>query len=342
MHSRVPKIFIGKSVSRTASVTPFPSAGTYTATPAVGEILILDKNKAVMVAGTTYAESNEIYIAETLSETYSIVTEAGTSIANIKRILLSDAINGKNVNVYTGKAYVAKAEKTASVTFGTTTVTIGTEYVIRIVYKDIKEHPGQFTHTYRVIATDTDATTLVIAFKAKINADSKTRVVASNNVATTLVLTGMPIPSCTSSLNNIDEFYMVDFEVFEYYVATSGERTSLLATSAITYTEANYGIGTWEQVRDAEKHDLVTRGITNNVQFPVITPDFRTVKSTNYDTITIEFDQSYEASNLLNYKETPKLAKLFIVDGAAQTTNILAALNPWMASTPKGFDNVTV
>jgi hypothetical protein len=339
MHSRVPKVFIGKSVAISVN-QPFPAGAVYTA-PTVGEIIILNKNMTRLASTYTVAVSDTIYIAEVLAETYTVGT------LTVNRILLSDAIVGSQVKSYLGKSYAPKVEKVATLDFAGATITAGTEYVIRIIYKDIVEHPGQFTHTYRVTPTLSTSATLITAFKAAINNDSKSRVVATGT--TTLILTAMAIPSGTSSLNDIDAFNMIDFEVVEYYVSnaagTAGQHISLLDQSKVTYTDGSYGAGNWAAVRDAEKNDATTRGLTNKTQFPVQGPIFRTNAGSNYDCIVIEYNTQYEASNLINYKETPKIATIFVVDGAAQgvgTGSFTVILNTWMASLGKGFAAITL
>ena len=53
-------------------------------------------------------------------------------------------------------AYAAKVESTVSFDWTGVTPVPGYRYVIRLIYKDLYEHPGQFTHTYEHIATATD------------------------------------------------------------------------------------------------------------------------------------------------------------------------------------------
>lgn len=356
MYSRVKKVFIGKDINRTSNAVVYPYLnGSSTAQNAAeGEIFVLDKNRNILSAGATITDTDVIYIAEVLGGTMTYANEAGTSIT-AKKVLVSDPINGAYVRKYSGKAYTAKAEKTCTLDNITQTITAGDEYVIRIVYKDVKEHPGQKTHTYRYIAKTSANDDLYTAFAALINGDVNARVTASvNNDGTTdtLTLTAKAIPECTTALTDIDEFRMVDFEVFFYWVdQTASTYKGLgpfsevtLATNGIAYTGPTYPQGSWEVVRDAEKSVLSQQfGVTNRIWFPVRQPDFRTTKSETYDKVTIEHDDFIQTPDNGYRKSVRKVTELYIPNTATsnQMDNILAVLNPWMASLPSAFNNIS-
>jgi hypothetical protein len=330
MYSRVEKVFIGKDISRTSSAVVFPYLnGSSTAQNAAeGEIFVLDKNKNIMAAGATVADSDVIYIAEVLGGTQTYANEAGTSIT-ANKVIISDPIVGKYVTNYSGRAYTAKAEKTA--VFTLTGTTSGRETIVRIVYKDIKEHPGQFTHTYRFFESGTAATDAT-ALCALINKHSGARVTASPSTAQ-VTLTGKAIPECTTALTDIDEFKMVDFEVFITYVSSTGVRTDY--NLSIAYTGPTYGVGTWEQVRDAEKKVITNQfGPTNRITFPVVEPAKRTIKSETYDVVNIESEVAFVTPDNGYNKRTKVGTKLFIPNTATsnQMSTVLTVLNPWMES----------
>ena len=152
MMTRVNKIFIGKDINRTAQLVDDAAFTVVQTNIKEGEIVVLDKNFAVLAETATYADSNVIYIAEGSSEVVTYTNEAGTSFTS-RKIILSDAIDGARVVTYNGKDYAAKSEEVVTIGAISGTITAGTEYVLRIVYNDITEHPGQFTQTYRCIVT---------------------------------------------------------------------------------------------------------------------------------------------------------------------------------------------
>jgi hypothetical protein len=186
MLNRVDKVLIGKNISRTASLVVYGSGGNL----AEGEIVVLDKNKTILTAGSTAADSDVIYVAEGTGDTYSYVTAGtGTSVSGVRKMIVSDPIKYNQVKNFTGRSYAAAVEQVTTIVGSTFAPVVGTEYTLRIVYKDTFERPGQLTYTYRVIATTTTVTDLWSAFVAKINAHAARRVVATTP-ASNLVLTG--------------------------------------------------------------------------------------------------------------------------------------------------------
>jgi hypothetical protein len=332
-YTRVNKVFVAGDISSTATVQIDDPAtsGTYIAE---GEIVVLDKNKDVLSAGSTVGDTDTIYIAFGTDKTFSYVNEAGTSITGARVIEFSDPIEGKNVLDYVGNSYAAPTQAVATIDAGLTPV-VGEEYGIRIVYKDLYQHPGQFTHTYRELATSTSLSDLFDAFEAQINGHSGARVTA---VATTgpdlLTLTAKAVDD-NETVESINEYSQVNFEVFLV--------TDNFGTSEVAYTaNPSRGYGYWKLVRDAEKHALSYKGITNRTHFPVIKPDLRTVKDETYDQILIIHSKSYTQANSQYEATTPLRTEIYLPVGAGQTTTLLGILNPWMASLPQSFSNVTV
>ena len=344
MLQRTNKLLIGKDISRDAQVADGAVITTTAGSTGLGdgEIVVLDKNFKVMAAGSTIAVTDIIYICQGTSETFSYSNEPGTLVSSVRRLLFSDPIEGAKVKKYTGISYAAKSEQIDSWDLTGITPVSGTEYFVRIVYKDMNEHPGQFTQTYRVIADGaTLHTNLIDLLLVKINKHAGRRVDATHT-ATTLVLTSRAIPECTTGLTDLEEFRMVEFESFLNYVDADGNWTELGAT--VTRTVADYGSGTWEQVRDLEKRALPYRGIHNFTVFPVQLPVQNAVKSATYDLIVIEHDKSYISPDNQYVKQAPLTTILAFVVPSSGTQEIttLGVLNPWFASLPGAFANVTV
>ncbi len=346
MLQRTNKLLIGKDISRDAQVVDGAIITTTVASTGLadGEVVVLDKNFKVLAAGSTIADSDTIYICQGTGETYTYVNETGTSTASNRRLIFSDPIEGRLVRSYKGVSYAAKSEQTDSWVLTALTPVAGTEYLLRIVYKDMNEHPGQFTQTYRVISADATLDNLGAAIAAKVTAHSGARVTCTYTAGTdTLLITGKPIPECTTSVNDLEEFRMVEFESFILYVDSDGNWQEA-STTSLTRTAAEYGSGTWEQVRDIEKRALPYRGVTNFTMFPVKQPAMRTVAGATYDIITIEHDKSYVSPDNQYVKQAPITTQIaFVVPTTGtQEASVLAVLNPWMASTPMALPNVAV
>jgi hypothetical protein len=225
------------------------------------------------------------------------------------------------------------------------TPVVGTEYIVRIIYKDVKEHPGQFTQTYRYVSTTATLDTFGTAIAAKINAHAGRRVNATYTTGTdALLLTAREIPEGATGLTDIDKFSMVEFDVVFNYVNSSGNWTVWPTTSTtITYSAAAKGSGEWETLRDLEKDVIGYRGISNLTHFPVLQPDFETVKDETYDMIVIEHEVPYQSPDNQYVKNAPQSTVIAIPYTATsnQMDSVLAQLNPWMASCPGAFANVS-
>ncbi len=348
MLTRVNKVLIGKDISRDAQVIGGIGIVTLCASTglAEGEIVPLDENKLVLTAGSTIADTSTIYFVEGTGETISFTNETGTLVTSSRKIIFSDPIEGAKVKAWNGNSYAAKSEQSTAISVTGHTTVAGTEYIIRIIYKDINEHPGQFVHSYRIIGVgtlDTDMASLV----TKINSHKGRRVNASYATNTDiLTLAAKPIPENTTSVNDIDEFSMVEFDAVTVYVDATTKLWTQSATWPVSTTDtaASYGSGTWEQVRDMEKFAQGYRGVFNRIQFPVEKPDFRTTKSATYDLLVIEHDKSYQSPDNQYVKQTPLTTVIAIPvpSSGTQMATLLNEVNPWFASLPGAFTNVTV
>jgi len=350
MLKRVDKILIGTDIDREAALV-----GGYSihdiiahANVDIGEIIILDRNKSVIPAGATIANTDIIYIAQVTAETFTYTDRVGTAFAGSKRLRFSDPIEGAKVRSYRAEPFVVKAEKVVTLAAVTAPLVAGTEFVLRLVYKDIKEHPGQFTQTYRftLVAGALTTTDLFNGLRTALNGHSGRRVDGTG--AATLILTGREIPECCTGLTDIDKFNMVDFTVYLNYVDADGNWQAVTGAAQTLTTPLAYGSGNWEQIRDIEKAQMAHLGITNLTHFPVVSPAMSTVVDSYYDMIVIEHDKTYLAPNNQGVEQTPITTVIALatavtgINAGTQAGLIVGALNTWMASTPGAFAAVAI
>ena len=323
------KVLIGKDISRTSSLVIGGSGDNI----AEGEVVVLDANKSIMSAGATYSDSSKIYLVEGLGDTYSYTNPSGTAIT-ARKLLYSDAIDGAGVSKFSGAAYTAATEAVFTLS-GSLTPVVGEEYVIRVVYKDMEEHPGQYTYTYREVATSTTLATLYTAFAAQINAHVGARITAAATTGPDVLTITAKAYNDNETVDSINDYKQVNPKVFLF----SDNFSSVVVTQTVYPTQ---GVGTWKLVRDEEKWSQGYEGQTNRTQFPVIGPDFRTVKSETYDVVVIKAENWFRSADGA-LKQTPITTKIYIPNTATsnQMSDILAVLNPWMASTPKALANVS-
>jgi hypothetical protein len=337
MQGKVGKVFIGKDISRTSSPVLMGASQNLS----TGEIFVLDSNKNIMTAGATYSDTRTVYIAEALAGTYSYVNEAGTSVTGVQKIMFSDPIDGAAVAEYLGSAYSAAAEEVWSIDLTGWTPVVGTEYRFKIVYKDLtnNDYPTQFTHSYSYIAETATLDTEGAAIAALINADSRSRVTATYTSGTNvLALTGIAYDD-NDSVDSINEYAQVSFEV-----GLTSDNYDTLTADPYSYqsTDPSKGSGTYKLVRDEERWSLGYEGVFNRTAFPVLKPDMRTVKDETYDCVVIHHKNWITTADRRE-EQVDITTKVFIPNTATsnQMTDVLAVLNPWMASLPKPFDPVT-
>ena len=342
MLNRVDKILIGKDIARAVTALP---GGTSAGDLANGEVVVLDKDMNLAAAGVTISDTDVLFIAQGQAETYNFKrADTGAAVTGARKMKVSDAIEGRLVRKYEGVSYSAKAEQVDTINTTGISATAGTEYVLRLIYKDMQEHPGQFTQTWRyIVQTGDDADAIATALTAAVNSDDGARVVAAFGTPN-ITLTGLPRPECTTNLRDLDEFKIVRFDTLLNVVNSDGLWETAAYTSITKTTAADEGIGTWEQLRDAENRALSYVGIENRIHYPVLKPDLATVIDETYDLVVIESDKSYVSADNQYVKQAPLTTVIAIPEPSAanQMTDVLAVLNPWMASLPKAFDNVTV
>jgi len=359
MVNRVTEILIGKDISRDAQVITGADMTVIGASTGMadGELVALDENLLVLAAGATVADTGTISIAQATGSTFSITNEAGTQTTLNKRIILSKPVQAAQVKSYKGASYVAKVEQSWLFDIDDVTLVpaVGTEYLLRLVYSDITEYPTRFTQSYRWVATAATEGALILALGNLVNAHKHSRVTANiyqsdgSSAATSaananqLKLTGKPIPSCTTSVNDIDEFSMVEFSLSINYVNTAGNEVVFIAQSDGTDTANVKGTGNWEHIRDLEKYAMGYEGVSNFTHFPVIKPDFRVSASSTYHQIVIEHNPKHLSPNPSDGAQDPvtTIVACVVPSSGTQLDSLLAQLNPWFASCPGAFANIS-
>lgn len=342
MLTRPFKLLIGKSLTRDAQIVAGEDIATVIASGNIadGEVVVLDKNKLVLAEGATISDTDTICLCQGTGQTFAYTNEAGTTTTANRKVVFSDPIQASGIKSYKGRSYSAIAEQVLTLDLTGLTPTLGREYIIRAVYKDLAEHPGQFTQTFRQISSSVTLATFIAEFVVTINSFPGRRVLAADAASVAITLTGLAIPECNTSVNDIEEYRQVNFDAFVSYISSTDTHVAVTPLTKTYTTAASAGVGTWQQVRDLEKVAQGYKGITNKTHFPVIKPDMQTSSSATYDLVVIEHDNSYLSSDNQYVKKTPITTILALVVDASQATPILAALNPWFQSA--GFDGITI
>lgn len=296
-----------------------------------GQIALFDQNRAIVkdAAGAKAASSLYIGVCEGKEDVYN---EAGTkSTKSVIRFSMPIMKGSKPHMVFS--EYVAAAEDKIVITATNVTPEVGHRYVLRLVYNDIYEAPGQFTHTYEVIAKSTNATDLITAFKNKINKHKEARVVATSDDAV-LTLNAKEMPYNEGIM--LDSNYsQVSVEAFMWKTIPSGLLSNVMypiANLTIAKTQGTPGKGNPKIVRDRENAALGYRGITHRANgiYPYIAPELKADLSATYDTLSIEWDNKYLSDDNQYIKTTPLACELYVNAGELDDSAFMTALKAFV------------
>jgi len=296
--------------------------------------------KKVNTAGTSLVAGDLVVInAETGAvSASSVITTLASAPKSIQfgfvktdgTIAKTQVISRKNITNIVYDAYVAKTVASAVISFAGVTPVIGHRYVLRCIYRDLYEHPGQFTHSYEVIAKTTVPADLAIAFNALINTSSSARV-TSTIVGSIITLTAKSVTDNgfgTQGKEAITPYSQVQLRVVAY-VTDPKARFTISAKDAIVgltivQTESQPGKGNAYIVRDREQAALAYKGITYRTEWPVIKPELNVDLTATYDSLVIEYSKQYQSPDNQYMKSTDLAAEIYVDHS---NTGTLSALN---------------
>jgi hypothetical protein len=256
-------------------------------------------------------------------------------VKGANNIVKSQTISKKAIASMNFSAYVAKSEAVA--TFNLTGVTFvnGYRYVIRMIYKDLYEHPGQYTHSYEVIYNGTDSIDQVGAkYAARINKHDGARVTAAYNTSTkVLTLTAKVVNGPEAGIATkeaITPYSQVSMTGVMYYsnpTSVTGASHVQVPGVVITITDSKPGKGNPFIVRDREQAALAYKGITYRTNWPVVKPELNVDLAATYDSLVVEFSKSYQSPDNQYIKSTDLASEVYVKAGQG-----LAALNTAIAA----------
>lgn len=296
-----------------------------------GQIALFDQNRAIVKDAAEAKAASSLYIGvcEGKEDVYN--GEGTKSTKSVIRFSMP-IMKGSKPNMVFSE-YVAAAEDKIVITTTDVTPEVGHRYVLRLVYTDIYEAPGQFTHTYEVIAKSTSATDLITAFKNKINKHKEARVVATSSAAV-LTLNAKEMPYNEGIM--LDSNYsQVSVEAFMWKTIPSGLLSNVMcpvANLTIAKTQGTPGKGNPKIVRDRENAALGYRGITHRANgiYPCIAPELKADLNATYDTLSIEWDNKYLSDDNQYIKTTPLACELYVNTGELKDSAFMTALKAFV------------
>jgi hypothetical protein len=314
MITRVDSVIIGKKVP-----------ANYTTVDALnaGEVALFDENRALIKDQDAALKASTIYVGVCTGD-MSVTMPNGTSSTK-KVVEYSNAIQKASKPSYVMSEYEAPVAEKIEIDLTNVKPVIGHRYVLRIVYKDLYEAPGQFTHTYETIATTEVAGDLGNALLNKINKHANRRVSAAFSTHK-LDLTAMEKDD-NEGVYSLNEYSVVSMEA-SLYVTIPGALLSnvpeAVPGATIKKIAGNPGKGFWKQVRDMEVRMLGYKGHVFTDAYPVIEPKRFVTEGATYDYFTIENDNLYLSPDNQYIKTTPLTTEVYIEHNGSNNTSVFA------------------
>ena len=314
MIQHVNTVLIGKTL---------PSAYTTADALTAGDVALFDQNRAIIKTAADAAKATSLYIG--VAQNKVKVTMPDGSVADKANIKFGNEIQkNSNPSAVVGE-YVAPVQDKIVITLTDATIIAGHRYVLRIVYKDMYEAPGQFTHTYEVFAANTTAADLAAAIVKKINKHANRRVNASASAAV-ITLTAMEKDD-NNGVYSLNEYSVVDMEASLYVTipgAILSNQPDAIPGATIVKTPGNPGKGYWKQVRDAEVRYMGYQGHVFTGAYPEVVQDRMVEQDATYDYITVENDNKYLSNDNQYIKTTPLTTELYVKHSTGFATSIVA------------------
>lgn len=314
MIQHVNTVLIGKTL---------PSAYTTADALTAGDVALFDQNRAIIKTAADAAKATSLYIG--VAQNKVKVTMPDGSVADKANIKFGNEIQkNSNPSAVIGE-YVAPVQDKIVITLTNATIIAGHRYVLRIVYKDMYEAPGQFTHTYEVFAANTTAADLAAAIVKKINKHANRRVNASASAAV-ITLTAMEKDD-NNGVYSLNEYSVVDMEASLYVTipgAILSNQPDAIPGATIVKTPGNPGKGYWKQVRDAEVRYMGYQGHVFTGAYPEVVQDRMVEQDATYDYITVENDNKYLSNDNQYIKTTPLTTELYVKHSSGFASSIVA------------------
>lgn len=314
MITRVDSVMIGKKCP-----------ANYTKVDALnaGEVALFNENRALIKNQDDALKASTIYVGVCTGD-MTVTMHDGTSSTK-KVVEYSNAIQKASKPSYVMGNYEAPVAEKIEIDLTSAKPVIGHRYVLRIVYKDLYEAPGQFTHTYETVATSGVANDLGEALLKKINKHANRRVTATfTNHKLTLTAMSKDDNEGVYSLN---EYSVVSMEA-SLYVTIPGALLSnvpeAVAGATIKKTAGHPGKGSWKQVRDMEVRMLGYKGHVFTDAYPIIEPKRFVTEGATYDYFTIENDNLYLSPDNQYIKTTPLTTEVYVEHAEENETSVFA------------------
>lgn len=323
MITRVSKVLIANAACP-ASYTTAEALGA-------GEVALFDENKNILKNGTEAVAAGTVYVGICKGQMDVINPQTG-AVEKKKQIEFSAPIQKNETVSCVLQEHVAPVQEKIEFNLTNTAIVIGHRYVLRIVYKDMFEAPGQFTHTYEVEAKSETPQDLCDAFVKAINAH-KNRRISVTGASNKITLTALE-KTDNEGVESLNEYSVVSMDATLYYTipgALLSNTPSAIPGVTKTVTPGTAGKGHWKQVRDRELRCMGYKGHVFTGAYPSIEQKRNVVEGAEYDYMTIENDNSYLSPDNQYVKRTPLTTELYVKKGSLKTSQFKKNLESFIS-----------
>lgn len=315
MIQHVDTVLIGKSL---------PASYTTVDALSAGDVALFDQNKSLIKTAADAADATSLYVG--VAQGKVKVTMPDGTVADKANIKFGNEIQKNSKPSAVIGEYVAPVQDKIVITLTDATIIAGHRYVLRMVYKDMYEAPGQFTHTYEVFANSTTASDLATAIVKKISKHANRRINATAG-AGVITLTAME-KNDNEGVYSLSEYSVVDMEASLYTTipgALLSNYPNAVPGATIVKTPGNPGKGYWKQVRDAEVRFMGYQGHVFTGAYPIVEQARQVEEGAQYDYITIENDNLYLSNDNQYIKTTPLTTELYVKHSAGFDSSVVVA-----------------
>lgn len=298
---------------------------TSTALSTPGAIVMVDRNGALItnVAGATAADEMKLGLVSSTTQNYT--NPADGTIKTINLVQYTNSVKKGDITNYEAFVYSAPFEDVVTISGASAVAVVNYRYVIRIIYRDLYEHPGQFTHTYEQFANTTSISDLFTAFANQINNDPRRRCTASvaNSI---LTLTALPKDD-NNGKESINIYTRVNMTAVMYYTnpdaaGFASKNKYVIPNVEIGKVPGSNGKGYNKVVRDREQAALGYRGITFRTWWPIIKPELNVDLTKNYDGAIIEFEPTHATAED-DFRKTKQTIEVYVDNTTALASSMI-------------------
>lgn len=296
-----------------------------------GDVALFDQNKNIIATESAAAEASSLYLG--VAQNKIKVTLPNGTVSEKANIKFGNEIQKSSKPSAVIGSYEAPVQDKIVITLTDATIVAGHRYVLRMVYKDIYEAPGQFTHTYEVVATSATASDLADALVKKINKHANRRITASASAAV-ITLTAMEKDD-NEGVYSLSEYSVVNMEATLYTTvpgALLANQPAAVPGATVVKTPGKPGKGYWKQVRDTEVRFMGYQGHVFTGAYPEVEQARMVEEGATYDYITIENDNLYLSNDNQYIKTTPLTTELYVKHTSSfATSEFVKAIKAFIA-----------